>query len=192
MSEQDFPPRVTLGEDGVYRWAYDMDMYGNRYLLSVLLKVFAAIGAAGYAFLLFLLGRDGRLNGRTALLALLPFLGFGALLTIGYYLAALIMHGHYRLQFAMNEESILLVRKESTQRLMDAAGALSALAGGPGAGVDASGFTQFSRVRGVREHPRYDALNLRCLTGANQIWIPPEDYDFVRDYILQRVPDRAR
>ena len=31
----EYPSRVTLYDDGVYRWCYDMDMWQNRYMLRV-------------------------------------------------------------------------------------------------------------------------------------------------------------
>ena len=34
-----YPSRVTLSDDGVYRWHYDMDMYGNKSMLYTLEKV---------------------------------------------------------------------------------------------------------------------------------------------------------
>ena len=30
-----YPSRVTLGEDGVLRWSYDMDMWHNRYMIGL-------------------------------------------------------------------------------------------------------------------------------------------------------------
>ena len=35
----EFPSRVTLYEDGVYRWSYDLDMWRNRYILNLVIKV---------------------------------------------------------------------------------------------------------------------------------------------------------
>ena len=33
-----YPSRVTLFEDGVYRWSYDMDMWHNRYLIRLIVR----------------------------------------------------------------------------------------------------------------------------------------------------------
>lgn len=196
MNEQDFPLRVTQGQDGVYRWRYDMDMYGNHYLRNVLLKVTGAICLGMYVFLLLLLSGSGDFSPRTVLLALLPFLGAVLLALLGYYIAAAVMHGVYHLRFEMDDASIRLVRKPSTQRMMDALADVAVLAGtrvGPSLNAAAgSGCTRFSHVRGFRERPQYDAINLREWTGANQIWIPAEDYALVRDFMLARVPEKVR
>ena len=205
MDESMYPERVTLGEDQVYRWSYDMDMYRNHYLRNVLLKVFGAICLVSWAFLLFLFAKDGRLSLSIVFITLLIFGGFMLLVLAGYYLAAVIMRGQYHLRFEMNDESVLLVRKESTERMMQNMALITMMAGraagkpvrglASGAAIQtgaASGLTFFREVRSMKERPRYDAFNLRSLTGGNQIWVGPEDYAFVRDYVRSRIPEKAR
>ena len=205
MDESMYPERVTLGEDQVYRWSYDMDMYRNHYLRNVLLKVFGAICLVSWAFLLFLFAKDGRLSLSIVFITLLIFGGFMLLVLAGYYLAAVIMRGQYHLRFEMNDEAVLLVRKESTERMMQNMALITMMAGraagkpvrglASGAAIQtgaASGRTFFREVRSMKERPRYDAFNLRSLTGGNQIWVGPEDYAFVRDYVRSRIPEKAR
>ena len=38
-----YPSRVTLFEDGIYRWSYDMDMWRNRYLLGQIIKILCIV-----------------------------------------------------------------------------------------------------------------------------------------------------
>lgn len=205
MDESRYPQRVTLGEDQVYRWSYDMDMYKNHYLRNVLLKVFGAICLVCWLFLLFLFAQDGRLSLRVALYTLLIFGGVMLLVLAGYYLAAAVMRGRYHLRFEMNEEAVLLVRAESTERMMENMALITMMAGmaagkpmrGLASGTAlragaASGLTFFHQVRSMKERPQYDAFNLRSLTGGNQIWVGPEDYAFVRDYVRSRIPEKAR
>ena len=205
MDESMYPGRITQGEDQVYRWSYDMDMYRNHYLRNVLLKVFGVICLVCWIFLLFLFTQDGRLSFRVVLITLLIFGGFMLLVLAGYYLAAMIMRGKYHLRFEMNDEAVLLVRKESTERMMQNMALITMMAGiaagkpmrglASGAAIQtgaASGLTFFCQVRSMKEHPQYDAFNLRSLTGGNQIWVGPEDYAFVRDYVWSRIPERAR
>lgn len=193
MDEQAYPPRVAQGDDGVYRWSYDMDMYRNHYLRNVLLKVFGVISFVCCAFLLFLFAKDHNLTREIALTILLIFAGVMLLVLGGYYLAAVIMHGKYHLRFEMNEEAILLVRTPSTQAFMDAMADISSLTGRGAAArtAAASGLTYFSQVRSLKEHPDYHAFNLRTLADGNQIWVCPEDYPFVVDYVKSRIPEKA-
>lgn len=203
--EQSYPKRVTLGDDRIYRWSYDMDLYHNHYLRNVLLKVCTAICMVCWLFMLIVLAANGRLSVTSALITLPFFALFDLPVLLGYYIAALIMRGVYHLRFAMNEEAIMLVRKKSTQTLLNVVPLLTMSAGmASGKGLRGfalgmsqragagSGFTYFRDVRSMREHPQYDAFNLREIVSANQIWVNPEDYDFVRDFIKSRIPERAR
>lgn len=186
MSVSQYPSRVTQGEDGAYRWSYDMDMYKNHYLLNVLLKVFGIIGLFCVGMMLFLFVQGHDLTLRIALIILACYAGLMGLVAGGYYLAALLMHGGYHLQFCMTEDEISLVRGELGRRVMDAAALLTS----PANAAAASGVTRFKEVRGMKEHREYDAFNLRTLYGGNQIWVPEQDYEFVRDYVLSRIPVR--
>jgi len=119
-----------------------------------------------------------------------------ALTAVGYYIAAAAMHGVYHLRFEMDENSIRLVRKESTQRMMNVVADVAVMSGMRNGralqNAAESGSTAYSQVRGVKEHPEYNAFNLREIVSANQIWVCPEDYAFVRDYVLARVPEKVR
>ena len=97
--------------------------------------------------------------------------------------------------FRMDSESIQLVRSEKVQRLMNAAAPIvwsagNAKAGAMLAGAAASGFTMFRNVLSMKERPKYDAVNLVEVGGANQIWIPREDYAFVADFLRQHLKGR--
>lgn len=205
MSEQQFPSRVTLGEDGVYRWSYDMDMYRNHFLRNFLLKLLGAIFGAALLFFLLMISGDSRF-GLSGLLWSLGVYAAVMLLAVAiYYIAAACMHGVYRLRYEMGEDAVMLVRKPSADQMYSNLALLAQVAGAvagkssEGARVSGAmhsaaqaGLTYFSNVHGVGEHPKWDALNLREFLSANQIWVGPEDYAFVRDYILERVPDKAK
>ena len=195
MSENKFPPRVTQGEDGVYRWSYDLDMYQNPYLRNVVLKIAGILCLVLYLLTLTLFSQDG-LSLRIALILGLVYLGVVLLAAAIYYICAAVMHGNYHLQFEMDENAIVLIRKESTQRFMnlvsDAAVMMDRRVGHNLQSAAQSGYTEYKQVRAMTPRPQYDAINLRELTGANQIWIPREDYDFVREYIWTHLTDKAR
>ena len=47
-------------------------------------------------------------------------------------------------------------------------------------------------MRRVKQFPQYDLIDLREWFGMNQIYVDAEDYPFVRDFILERVREKAR
>ena len=50
----------------------------------------------------------------------------------------------------------------------------------------------FKNIRRVRVEASKDLLRLRGLLAAMPVYVPREDFIFVRNYILQRVPPNAR
>lgn len=215
----EFTDRVTLGEDGVYRWAYDMDMWHNRYLLKLVMKVLSLVLGIPLLFLAAMAlksavpllrsglpGEQLTLSIRGDLLALeimaAIFAGCLLLTLLIYAICAFVKGGTYRLRFAMDEEGVDLVRSAASQNTLDALSAIAFIAelfsskplntATTIRTANASGKTAFSLVRRVRQHPECDVIDLREWFGMNQIYVRPEDYGFVRDFILAHVRESAR
>ena len=200
MSEKMYPGRVTRGDDGVYRWSYDMDMYHNHYFRNLLLKIVGIICAGLFVLMVGLFAMEGMMSPLMAGITLLILVGIVLLTLLFYYLAAVIMHGVYHLRFEMNDDAVMLIRKASTTNMMNSMAMItmltSAAAGKPMRGVASgasmsaaasSGLTWFKHVKGMKEYPQYDAVSLRSTDGPNQIWIPKEDFIFVKDFIKSRM-----
>ena len=194
-----FTDRVVKDESGVYRWYYDMDMRHNHYLRNVLFKVMGAVCVMIFLMFMFMFSESDLGSGAIWIAVGLPG-GMFLLTALGYWLATLIMKGTYRVYFSMDDESIQLVRSKGTQAMMNSLGTIGFAAGMAAgktgealrtgamlSGAAGSGLTRFSDVRGITEHPEWDSVNLRELAGANQIWIPREDYDFVINFIREHV-----
>lgn len=178
-----YPAHVTLYEDGVYRWSYDMDMRHNTFMRNLILKVIAVIFAfpVGFFLVMFLAkalpmavsGPFRRVPRAMAadmlfplLITLLIFAGAIGLTMLIYVISSLVMHGNYHLCFEMDDSGVALV---------------------PSAGV-----TSFSAVRRVRLYPEQDVINLLEWFGMNQIYVSKADYLFVKDFILAHVREKAR
>ena len=218
----DYPSEVTLYDDSVYRWRYDMDMWRNRYLLRLVLKVITlALGipllfvlamALRQAFPYLREGRpweDLRLFLRDDLIAVAVvgglLVGCVLLTLIIYVLCALVMGGTCRLRFKMDDAAVTLVRNPGTMEAINALGTIAAIAGmaagrpgealragGTLAVANSTGTSRFESTRRVKLFPDSDVIDLREWFGMNQIFVNPGDYAFVRDYILARVPEKAR
>lgn len=201
---KEYPARVTLFEDGVYRWSYDMDMWRNRYLLTFLVKVLAAICAPLCALILYWLGPK-YMNLRTYLIMALCVAGLYAMMLGIYAVCALAMRGVYHLCYEMDAETVVLVQSPATRERNDTLSAIASLArvapgggrlarrvGGTLAMAEVVGTTYFANITRVRPHPEWDVINLREWFGMNQIYIGAEDYAFVRDYILDHVRESAK
>ena len=156
-----FTARVVQGDDGVYRWVYRMNPRRNKHPLSVVGKVFLAIGGVG-AIGMFIAGPPNPLNMSVwdmPLMVLGLFLGVFLLVTVLLYL-----QGDDPLPFAMDEESITTYRAK------------------------VAGPHTFRSMRRVRLMPQYDAIRLGF---GLTIYVPPEDYDLVKTFLLEHLPPEA-
>ena len=218
----EYPSEVTLYDDGVYRWRYDMDMWHNRYLLRLVLKVIALVLGVPLLFLLAMalvqtapLLRENRpwedllffMRDDMIPIAVVGGLLVGCLLlalTI-YAICALVMGGSCRLRFEMDDTAVTLVRNPGTTDAINALGTVAVIAGmaagkpgealragGTLAAASSTGASRFDSTRRVKLFPDSDVIDLREWFGMNQIFVSPGDYAFVRDYILARVPEKTR
>ncbi len=129
---KDFPPRITRGEDGVYRWMYLMNPRRNKHLLIVIgqtILVMAVISVTG----LFIAGAPslGMSDWTMPMMILGMFLGMFLLIA-----AILYLMGDDPIPFAMDEEKVVTFRGKAT---------------GP---------HLFRRMRRVRFMPQHDAIRL--------------------------------
>ena len=132
---------------------------------------------------------------------LLFFVGAIVLVLIGYVIAAMVMHWNYHLRFAMDDEVVALIHSEKAKNMIQASamlsGAAGAASGHPGKGLTQmlainaganNAVSRFGDIAGVKLYPKEDVIDLRLKGfGFNQIYVPPEDYEFVKDFILERV-----
>ena len=218
----DYPERVTLYEDGVYRWSYVMDMWKNRYMIRLVWKIIVPLLGLPLLFVAAMVLKNARyltqqgvaredlmfyLHGDLVSLYIVAGLFAGVLLLteLIYAVCALVMHGQYRVRFEMDESAVALVRNPGTMETINTLGAVAGLiglvAGKPGAALrvgstlavaNNTGTSRFESTRRVKRSRKYDVLDLREWFGMNQVYVPKEDYDYVRDFILARVPEKAR
>ena len=147
-----FTDRVTLGEDGAYRWRYDLKKNGNSAPMETMVKVCAAIGVP---IALIMLAMTWQFDPLQAALIALGFL----VLMVG--LPALV----WKLMppdpmFKMDETQIQAWPKGKT-----------------------SGIHRFEGVRDVAFEPDLDRITLRWRVDRLEVYVPSEDYDFVREFI---------
>lgn len=199
MAKSGYPDRVTLFSDGVYRWRYDMDLWSNRHMLYLLLKVLGVIFGASAVLFLFMLGKRN-ITPKVLLITFMVVSGALMAVWIVYYIIARAKKGKYALCFEMDDSAVSLIAPAGGAALdaLSIIGAAASVASGeqmPAASLSsrsANGNTPFRGVRKVKLSEKYDVINLRSIGGMNQIYVGKEDYPFVCDFILSRVPEKTR
>ena len=155
-----FPKRLQQGDDGAYRWTYDIKAQGNRAPARTMVFICAAIFVPIALIMLFMTWQYGELQ------ALLFCLG---LLALGVGLPALIW--------------VLLPQNASYKMTGEY---IEAWPKGRGNNIH-----RYEGVRRVTMEPRIDRIRLKWAVTGLDVYVPREDYAFVRDYILERVPQEA-
>ena len=191
---------IRRGPDGVYRWIYPFDMRKNPTLLFTVWNVLAIAFGAAFLLTLLITALGGDLDPAGFLrllkgfaLLLLVFLVIG---WIAYRIVAGRYGGKYLVIFEMDEEG---VTHRQMPEQFETAQALSWLsfmtapdAGSAGAALLAASKSEsrvrFSALKSVRVLRRRSTIKVNERLEHSQVYAAPEDFDFVLDYILARVP----
>jgi hypothetical protein len=189
---------ITFDSDGVYRWAYELNLYKNPTILFLIWKIFGGILLALWLFMVVLEVIDDNLsldNLFELTVGLLLFsLGFGLICLLGYLLYALIMGGKYCVLFEMDDKGIHHIQMKAQIKKVEAISILTrlagAMAGRPGvvgtgmlAGARTSMYTSFADVRSVESCPGRNLIKVNELLNKNQVYAEDEDFDFVLNFI---------
>ena len=199
-------PNIGLGPDGKYRWIYEMSLFKNPSIFLLVWKIFFFICLGIFAMIVIIDAAEGYMDGERALNTLGIFgivMGvMTALVWISFLIYAAIMGGKYVAMFEMDENGVnhKQLPKQAKKAMGIAAAAIligmlshsnSAVIGGIAA-TNTEMYTSFSKTKKVRFYPKRDTIKISHLLMHNQVYAKPEDFDFVQNYILQRVPDSAK
>lgn len=153
-----FPLRVVQDSDGVYRWKYLMNPRRNKHAISVVGKVFLAMGGIS-AVVLRVIGSP---NPTTTSDWTMPLMVLGMFLGIFLLVTGLLyLQGDDPLPYAMDEEQVTTFVGKN------------------------KGPHSFSRMRKVRFMPQHDAIRLGF---GLTIYVPAEDFDTVKAFLLEHLP----
>ena len=195
---------VWLCPDGVYRWVYEFPMMKNPVILFTVWKVLLVSCAICFVLvgvpLLFTEG-PGSLTGVGMSLGL-AMLILGVLSIVAYVILAASYGWKYMVLFEMDETKVRHIQMEKQFQKAEALGWLTAMAGlaagnlstaGSGmiSGSRNSSTSMFADVRQVKANRAMHLIRVNQLLNRNQVYADGEDFDFVLQYILERVPEEA-
>ena len=205
MANGSCPTQLSLCRDGVYRWFYSYSMLKNPVILFTVWAVEAISFGAVYVFLLVIGLIDGSLRDlenflnltKGFLILLFVFLLIGA---VAYLIVAASYGGHYLVLFEMNDIGIRHIQMPSQFDQAQALSWIAMMAGRtPGAvgagmlsGIKSESYVRFAAVRRVRVQRRFHTIKVNELLEHSQVYAAPQDFDFVLNFILARVPGKRR
>ena len=196
---------ITLGGDGVYRWAYEMSLFKNPTILFLLYKIFGWIALGLWVFVTLISAGDvgfwwkGFLNN-LKFFAIFT-VGLLVLCTLGYLLYAAIMGGKYCVLFEMDEKGVRHTQMQKQVKKAEVLSLITVLVGlaaknptAVGTGLLSSSkttmYTEFKKVRKIKPKRGASTIILNAAGGQNQVYADKDEFDFVLEYITSRVPPK--
>lgn len=202
---QHLSEHMVLCDDGVYRWVYEYSLFRNPGLFFLIWKVFFFIMLGICAFTLLMDVINGYMDGEQLLGTLRVFGIILAVMTglvvISYLIYAAIMGGKYIVMFEMDDEGINHKQIEAQARKARKIGSAAFIAGaasgnlstmGAGMNVRTEMYSQYNLVKKVKPYPRRNLIKVNNVLQRNQVFAHDEDFEFVLNYINERVPEKAR
>lgn len=200
-------PGITLGQDGVMRWVFELNMWKNPTLVITIWKLLLLAALVPALLVGLLRWVDG--DGLAAALATLLQVGalvaaiVTALMLLAYPLVAVLNGGRYCVIFEMDRHGIRHIHMQRQFRRNQALALLTVLAGAAAGNAQAAGagllagtrrslHTAFRDVRRIQPHRGRQVIHLATRLTRNQVYAAPEDFDFVLQHIAAHCKPAVR
>ena len=207
QNNEDFnAEQVTLCNDGKYRWVYPFDMLKNPVILFTVWKV---LGISFFAVWLFLNiinvienGFETEVFFNTAKVFLILGLVFFVIGIIAYLIVANQYGWRYMVIFEMDDKGIIHRQMEKQFDKVKASGWLTAMIGAAAGKPSAAGAgllaathdslsTDFDKVKRIKISRAHHTIYLNAPFSNNQVYVKDEDFDLVKNYILDHIPEEV-
>ena len=192
---------IVKCEDGVYRWYYEFPMMRNPTILFTVYKVLGMSFGAVYLLVAIMTIADsysepGALLKITGIF-LLIMLVFAVIGFLAYVIIAASYGWKYTVLFEMYEDRIIHIQTPRQFKKAEAAAWLTMFAGvvtgnigrvGQGLliATKQSSVSVYDRVKTVKVRKGRHTIFLNQTLEKNQIYADEADFEFVKNYILQR------
>ena len=195
--------RVTLCGDGKYRWVYPFDMLKDPVILFTVWKVLGMSFFVVWLFVNFFdfIGNNLDLESflGTCKVFLILALVFFFIGIIAYLIVAKQYGWRYMVIFEMDEKGIVHRQMKQQFDRVKASGWLTAMIGAATGSLSAAGSgllaatrdslsTDFDKVKKVRISRSRHIIYVNAPFSHNQVYVSDEDFEFVKNYILEHIP----
>ncbi len=188
---------IALGEDGVYRWVYELNLFTNPTIIFLIWKIFGCICLGMWLLMLLLAAVEGDFAEDYFDITQTCFffsIGFMALCLVGYLIYAMMVGGKYCVLFEMDERGVNHIQMAPQVKKAELIGMLTMLVGAatgkPGvvgtgllAGARTIMYSSFDTVKSVEAFPRRNLIKVNEFLCKNQVYVAAEDFDFVLGFI---------
>lgn len=194
--------KIQQGQDGIYRWVYELNLYTNPTILLLLCKIFLGIELVMFLFIwgVGVLEDGFQLENLIDCVVLFAYFVVGTLLLVGvgYFVYAFIMGGKYCVLFEMDERGVKHTQLPHQVKKAQVIGMLSVMAGAAAGNFTAMGsgllaasrtslYSEFGKVKSMEVLPDRNLIKLKEFGSWNQIYVDDENFVFVENYIRARM-----
>ena len=199
--------RVTLCQDGKYRWVYDVNLFTNPTVFFDVVKVMLLSLVIMVALVLLI----GLLSGNLEW-DLVKSMGVGlawgslfvtGLSLLGYIVYAIIVGGKYTVLFTLDEKELVHQEYGKTLEKAKLIGELTMLAGAAGGRVGTVGTgmlaksrttmtTELKKVRRVTPRRWMNTIKVNQLLDKNRVYVKKQDFDFVYQFLCEHCVNRKK
>ena len=196
---------ITKNSTGSYSWMYEFSLWKNPAVLITVFKV-SLIALMVPALFMFFLTLGDSLG--EAFKLLLSMFGIGAvfmtvLMVAGYVMLSIAYGGKYYVLFKMDNKGVNHIQLDKQHKKAQALGFLTALIGLSSGNISAAGagilgaskkslYTNFKKVKSAKLSPRTNTIYLNESLNKNQIYATKEDFQFVKQFILDNCPKNVK
>ena len=160
-------------ENGKYYWTYHLDLKKNLSILAVVFKIMGVVFFVMSLIIVFLNKGYTQDFFKSSLTAVGVSMGVVSGITlIAYWILALIYEGTYTMLYEMSEDGIRLSQTEKGVELS------KMLTCGP-----TGTYSKFRDVRIIKPRRKRDLIYVVSPLLVNMVYVSPEYFDFVFDYI---------
>jgi hypothetical protein len=192
-------PGVVMGEDGVMRWVYEMNMWKNPTLVITIWKVLMLAALAPALLVFFLNLGDGIGSAFLALVKILVIVAgiVTGLMLLAYPLVAIMNGGIYCVIFEMDDKSVKHIQMQKQFKksqilamIVSIAGVITgniqATAAGMLAGSKQSTLSSFENVNSITVNEKRHVIYVNEKLTKNQVYADTGDFAFISNTIIGR------
>ncbi len=199
----DLPSSIIRCADGKLRWTYELGLFSNPVIIILCIKIFFWVLVVIWAFINVISFDNYDYWPETFLsigkVFLIAIPCVFALVAISYLIYALIMGGKYCTIFEMDDRGINHIQMPKPYKKAHVIGFITSLTGALAGNISATGagllsigrqsmFSKFDTVRRIKALKRKGTIKVNGTLLHNQIYAPPEAFDFVLNFMINRCP----
>lgn len=199
QTNQQVSPGVVLGEDGVLRWVYELNMWKNPTLVITIWKVLMLASFVPALLIFFLNLGDGIGYAFLAFVKIMFFVAgiVTGLMLLAYPLVAIMNGGIYCVIFEMDDKSVKHIQMQKQFKksqilamIVSIAGVMTgniqATAAGMLSGSKQSTLSSFEKVKSITVNEKRHVIYVNEKLTKNQVYADSDDFAFVSNTIISR------